>query len=103
MEKTCRDQEKVIEQLEAMVREGAPPSAQLALPAPIAVPKTEPPATSHQPDEATSDMPPDAALRLRIRELESKLKFSEEAHQDEMADVLAGKLDLQMQLARLRR
>ena len=106
LEKTCRDQEKVIEQLELMVREGAPRHApstsQLALPAPIAVPKLEPREPT-EPDQPAGDLPNESNMRLKIRELENKLKFSEEAHQEELADVMATKMDLQLQLARFRR
>ena len=116
LEKTCKDQEKVIEQLEGMLQ-GAhleqkrvtfqdrpallpPPPADNTL----AIPKLEPvnPGVSTESD-SFDNIPAETSLKLRVRALENQLKFSQQAHQDEMTRLAADKMDLQLQLARLRR
>ena len=117
LEKTCKDQEKVIEQLEGMLHGTnmeqkrvtfqdrpailPPPGSQNVL----ATPKLEPldPGFSAQESDGLDNIPPETSLKLRVRALENQLKFSQQAHQDEMTRLAADKMDLQLQLARLRR
>ncbi|KAL5256122.1 hypothetical protein ACHWQZ_G011361 [Mnemiopsis leidyi] len=117
LEKTCKDQEKVIEQLEGMLQGAHMQQKRVTfqdrsaiLPPPgsdngLATPKLEPldPGFSAPESDSLDNIPPETSLKLRVRALENQLRFSQQAHQDEMTRLAADKMDLQLQLARLRR
>ena len=119
LERTCRDQEKVIEQLEGMLqgthidhnRPGTFQNRRALLPPPppasdtaLAVPKLEPVFLGNSADsDSFENIPAETSLKLKVRALENQLKFSQQAHQDEMTRLAADKMDLQLHLARLRR
>ena len=121
LERTCRDQEKVIEQLEGMLqgthidqntfqnRPGTFQNRRALLPPPatdtaLAVPKLEPVFLGNSADsDSFENIPAETSIKLKVRALENQLKFSQQAHQDEMTRLAADKMDLQLHLARLRR
>lgn len=105
LEKTCKDQEKIIEQLEGMLDPGRP--ALMAPPSPdtssFAVAKIEPTNSQHLVVDSYDSVPAETSLKLRVRALENQLRYSQQAHQDEMTRLASDKMDLQLQLARIRR
>ena len=115
LEKTCQNQEKVIERLEGMLDESQPlkrvtfdERLAIMVPAdmskPLAVPKLEPLRTSgSKTTEYEHHVPVETALKLKVKALENQLQYSKLAHQDEMTRLAAEKMDLQLQMARLHR
>ena len=118
LEKTCRDQERVIERLEGMLKLETSPERQvtfreplLALPptqvraqAPpaLAVAKLEPLDTEEE--SVTFDhVPPETALKMKVRALENQLKMAQDSHQEEIVRLTSDKMDLQLKLAKLKR
>ena len=114
LEKTCQNQEKVIERLEGLLHEPttkhvtfneklsimAPPD----ISKPLAVPKLEPlPSPNSHHSDYKHHIPVETALKLKVKSLENQLEYSKQAHNDEMTRLAAEKMDLQLQMARLYR
>ena len=116
LEKTCKDQEKVIERLEGMLNSQSNTNQhkqlifneRLALPPPqsfqnaLALPKLEPCTSGMDQSDSYEDIPMETSLKLRVRALENQLRASQHAHQEEMSRLAGDKMDLQLKLARLR-